>query len=42
MKIEQSSSYVSSQMMYSSQVKKQEEVQQGTFVSQIKSKENMS
>ena len=42
MKIEQSSSYVSSQMMYSSQVKKQEEVQQGTFASQIKSKEDMS
>ena len=29
-------------MMYSSQVKKQEQVQQGTFASQIKSKEAMS
>lgn len=42
MKVEQSSGYVSSQMMYSSQVKKQEQVQQGTFASQIKSKEDMS
>ena len=42
MKVEQSSVYVSSQMMYSSQVKKQEQVQQGTFASQIKSKEDMS
>lgn len=42
MKIEQNSSCVSSQMMYSSQVKKQEEVQQGTFASQIKNKEDMS
>lgn len=42
MKVEQNSVYVSSQMMYSSQVKKQEQVQPGTFVSQIKSKEDMS
>lgn len=42
MKVEQSSVYVRSQMMYSSQVKKQEQVQQGTFASQIKSKEAMS
>lgn len=42
MKIEQNSVYVSSQMMYSSQVKKQEQVQPGTFASQIKSKEDMS
>lgn len=42
MKVEQSSGYESSQMMYSSQVKKQEQVQQGTFASQIKSKEDMS
>ena len=42
MKVEQNSVYVSSQMMYSSQVKKQEQVQPGTFASQIKSKENMS
>ena len=42
MKVEQNSVYVSSQMMYSSQVKKQEQVQPGTFASQIKSKEDMS
>ena len=42
MKVEQNSVYVSSQMMYSSQVKKQEQVQTGTFASQIKSKEDMS
>lgn len=42
MKVEQNSVYVSSQMMYSSQVKKQEQVQSGTFASQIKSKEDMS
>lgn len=42
MKVEQNSNYVASQMMYSSQVKKQEQVQQGTFASQIKSKEDMS
>lgn len=42
MKVEQSSGYVSSQMMYSSQVKKQEQVQQGTFAAQMKSKEDMS
>lgn len=42
MKVEQNSVYVSSQMMYSSQVKKQEQVQRGTFASQIKSKEDMS
>ncbi len=39
MKVEQNSVYVSSQMMYSSQVKKQEQVQPGTFASQIKSKD---
>ena len=42
MKVEQNSVYVSSQMLYSSQVKKQEQVQPGTFASQIKSKEDMS
>ena len=42
MKVEQNSVYVSSQMMYSSQVKKQEQVQPGTFAAQIKSKEDMS
>lgn len=42
MKVEQNSVYVSSQMMYSSQVKKQEQVQPGTFASQKKSKEDMS
>ena len=42
MKVEQNSVYVSSKMMYSSQVKKQEQVQPGTFASQIKSKEDMS
>ena len=42
MKVEQNSVYVSSQMMYSSQVKKQEQVQPGTFASLIKSKEDMS
>lgn len=42
MKVEQNSVYVSSQMMYSSQVKKQKQVQPGTFASQIKSKEDMS
>ena len=42
MKVEQNSVYVSCQMMYSSQVKKQEQVQPGTFASQIKSKEDMS
>lgn len=42
MKVEQNSVYVSSQMMYSSQVKKQEQVQPGTFASQIKSKEDIS
>lgn len=42
MKVEQNSNYVASQMMYSSQVKKQEQVQQGTFASQIKSKDDMS
>ena len=42
MKVEQNSVYVSSQMMYSSQVKKQEQVQPVTFASQIKSKEDMS
>ena len=42
MKVEQNSVYVSSQMMYSSQVKKQEQVQPGTFASQIKSKEDFN
>lgn len=42
MKVGQNSSYVNFQMMYSSQAKKQEEVQQGTFASQIKDKADMS
>ena len=42
MKVGQNSNYVNSQMMYSSQAKKQEEVQQGTFALQIKNKEDMS
>lgn len=42
MKVGQNSNYVNSQMMYSSQAKKQEEVQQSTFASQIKDKTDMS
>ncbi|KAI4446512.1 hypothetical protein C823_001030 [Eubacterium plexicaudatum ASF492] len=42
MKVEQNSNYVNFQMMYSSQTKKQEEVQQSTFASQIKDKKDMS
>ncbi len=42
MKVGQNSNYVNSQMMYSSQDKKQEEVQQSTFASQIKDKTDMS
>jgi hypothetical protein len=42
MKVEQNSNFMYSQMIYSSQAKNQEQVQQSTFASQIKDKEDMS